>query len=167
MNLYEIKNEYLRAFDELSKIEGLDPQIIQDSLAAIDQTFEEKALNVCAHIKNLETKASAMKTYEERMADRRLFLENKIKRLKEYVLVNLNAAQKKKIEGVEFDVSVQTNPPKVIIDDESKLGPQWFVTEEIKTLDKKALKCAIQEAAKNNETIPGAHLEQGVSLQIK
>lgn len=161
--LYQIKNEYLQALNELENMEGLTPEMIQDSLGAIDAQFEEKALNVAAFVKYLESKVSTITVYQVIMDDRRNMLNNKIDHLKNYLKHNMQALDKKKIEGVEFDLSIRTSNSKVVIDDESRIGQEWYLRNIVSRLDKEALRNALA----NGKEIPGAHLEQGVSLTIK
>lgn len=161
--LYQIKNEYLQALNELENMEGLTPDIIQDSLGAIDAQFEEKALAVAAYIKNLELDYEILKEYRTAMGLRHIKLARKIDGLKDYLKINMQALEKKSIKGIEFDVGIKASQHRVVIDDESQIGQEWYHHETITTLDKEALRNALA----TGKEIAGVHLEQGVSLTIK
>jgi len=161
--LYQIKNEYLQALNELENMEGLTPEMINDSLASINVRFEEKALAVAAYIKNLQSDIERMTAYRMAMAERQDRIDNKIEHLKNYLKHNMQALDKKIIKGIEFDISLRNCNSKVVIDDESRIGQEWYRREIVSKLDKEALRNALQ----NGQEVKGAHLEQGVSLTIK
>lgn len=161
--LYQIKNEYLQALNELENMEGLTPEMIQDSLAAIDAQFEEKALAVAAYIKNLEADIERMTEYRMAMAQRQDRIDNKVEHLKNYLKFNMQALDKKKIEGTEFDISLRSTQGQIIVDDEKVIDNKYWLEKLVKNVDKKAIRTDIDAG----EEVKGAHLEQGVSLMIK
>lgn len=163
LTLYQIKNEYLNALNELTQCEDLTPQIIEDSLVVLKGELQEKSLNVGAYIKNLEAKTTAMAEYEKRMYDRRKQLENQVNRLKEYLKTNMEICGITEISGDEFNLTIRKNPPHVVVDNEKEIEPMFFKREVVVKLDKTGIKDAI----KNNEIVKGVHLEQSTSLVIK
>jgi hypothetical protein len=163
MKLYEIKTEYQQALHDLQQIEDVTPQLIEDSLACIQARFEDKALAVAAYIKNLESEVEQMSDYLLKMKGRIDTQENKIERLREYLKHNMVALEIKKIHGVEFDVKVRKANFSVAIDYYDDLGDEWYRKKTVKTIDKEALKAALE----NGMQINGVRLEQGISLTIK
>ncbi len=160
--LYVIKNDYLNALKELYAMPDLDNQIIEDSLAPIKDELQEKALNIAAYIKDLETDAVMMQKYEENMRNRRKSIERTIERLRDYLKFNLQASKIKTIKGTEFDISIRKTIPKLIID-ETKLGKEWYHEKVIQNVDKEALRVALEAGS----DIEGALLQEQVSLIIK
>jgi hypothetical protein len=158
-NLYELSTQYQAAFNELNEIDDLPDQVIRDTLEGLQGGLELKALNIARYFQNLDAEAAAIKDAETRMAARRKALENKAKRLREYLKQNMQNCQITKISCPEFEISLRKNPPAVIIDNEA-LIPQEFV--EIRTstyINKVAIKAAGE--------VPGTHIEQGYALVIK
>jgi len=158
-SLYEIKNDYLKALDELI---DMDDEAVIDTLDAMKGELEIKAMNVAAYTMNLDATVGAMKEAEKRIAARRKTIENKTNRIRKYIKDAMEDARIFKIETPEMKLSIAKNPPKVEVVDED-LIPEEFKTEKITiVLDKKALKSAL-----NNGGVDGAVLVHGTRLAIK
>lgn len=69
------------------------------------------------------------------------------------------------VHGFEYSFRLQSNPPSVIISDESKI-PGEFITIETKTTNKISKK-DILDAIKDGREIPGAHIERSTRLITK
>ena len=83
--LYELAHDYRNAADKLADLD-LDPQTIEDTLESLSGDLEVKATNTAMLIRNLEASAAAIGDAEAQMAARRKALENRAKRIKDYVL---------------------------------------------------------------------------------
>jgi hypothetical protein len=102
----------------------------------------------------------AMKAEEKRIATQRKALENGNKSLESafaYVLKNMGDKEVITRYGV---MKVRKNPPAVVIDDIAKIPTQYQHQKIEITIDKTAIKKAIQSGEKVN----GAHIEQGEKL---
>lgn len=91
--------------------------------------------------------------------------ENAAQRLKDALQSGLAIADEKKIERPLFTVSLRKSPPAVIVDDESQI-PRDYCTDPAPPaprLDKALVKKALQDG----HHIPGVHIEQRLSLQIR
>jgi hypothetical protein len=163
LKLYEIKNEYLSAVEDLNSINELSDEIIKDTLAPFKQEVEAKITNIAAYIKNLEIEAAAMKQYEDNMNKKRKVVENKILRIKEYIKSNMIECEINKISSPEFNIQIRPCTDSVVIDDESKLHDVVMNVKVIRTPDKNKIKNMLNEGW----DVPGAHLESGWSLVIK
>lgn len=163
MQLYKIRDEYLKALDDLSADEILTPEIIEDSLSLIVEDFDKKALNIAAYIKNLEADLTSIENYQDEMDKRFQQIRSKVNNLKEYLKFNMESCKRDKIEGVEFNVSLRNAPCSLIVDDTSKLDKKWFVTKMEERLDKESIK----EALKSGERIEGVYLNQSKYIVIK
>jgi len=158
--LYAIKDEYLKALDELPELD-LQDDVIKDTLEGIRGTFEEKAISISAYIKNIEAEKKAIADTTKTLADRKKAIENKVERLKGYLKTNMEACDIKKIHDPLLDVMIRNNPPKVNIFDES-IVPNDFV-RVVKEIDK----ALVKEALKDGIFVPGCTLVQEKSLIIK
>ncbi len=138
MKLYEISQMYQ---DTLDDIDSEDENSLE-AINSIEVEFEDKAIAVISHFKNLEADAVAIKEEENKMKARRLSIEKNVAWLKNYLLNNMIETGINKITCPYFEVKLKTNPASTIIVDES-LIPDEFKTEvrSVK-IDKTAIKKA-------------------------
>ena len=158
MKLYELARSYAELLD---RAEDIDTEALVDTLASLQDAIEDKAENTAKIIKNLEADAKIIKEEEQRLAERRRSIENKVTRLKEYLQEQLEVAGLQKVKRPTITVAIQNNPPSVEIADE-KLIPSEFMIPQYK-VDKKS----ILERLKNGEMVPGAKLVQGRGVRIR
>lgn len=162
--LYELAHDYRNAADKLADLD-LDPQTIEDTLESLSGDLEVKATNTAMLIRNLEASAAAIGDAEAQMAARRKALENRAKRIKDYVLANMMVAGIQKIECPYFKLAVRDNPAAVEVY-EPGLIPANFMRQPDPpppAVDKTAIK----EALKAGQDVPGCKLTVGKRLEIK
>jgi len=100
-----------------------------------------------------------MKNMEQRFTR----VMKKITALKDYLKTNLEQCNIKEVKSPYFDIKIRTNPPSVIIEDESMIPLQYFREKLMRTLDKST----IAQELKNNIMIPGVHLQRQTRLEIR
>jgi chromosome segregation ATPase len=162
--LYELTGKRLELQKELSDL-NFDSQTIQDTLEGESKELEAKIEDYGYVIRNMDSFVESMKAEEDRMAARRKAYENKVERIKKWLFENMVACEITKIECPAFTISVATNPPKTVADDET-LTPKEFMVEHpapAPTPDKKAILAKL----KAGEAVPGWHMESGKRLVIK
>jgi len=162
--LYELAHDYRNAADKLADLD-LDPQTIEDTLESLSGDLEDKATNTAMLIRNLEASAAAIGDAEAQMAARRIALQNRAKRIKDYVLANMMVAGIQKIECPHFRLAVRDNPAAVEVY-EPGLIPANFMRQPDPpppAVDKTAIK----EALKAGHDVPGCKLTVGKRLEIK
>ena len=156
MNLYEINQKILDAVEF-----GCDPEtgeIIDDTaLEKLQMDREEKIENTLLYAKNLAAEAVAIKTEEAALSKRRQTAEKKAEWLKRYVQAVLNG---EKFKTPRVAVGYRKTQA-VVIDDIDSL-PDDFLR-----IKKEADKTKIKELLKGGEALPGAHLEERQSMNIK
>ena len=164
MTLYELQDEYRQLLD-LAEDPEVDPEILADTMEALEGEIEEKAVGYGKVIRQMEADAEALKNEEERLASRRKVTENNIKRLKQALQFAMMAVGKPKIDTDLFKFRIQKNPASVVIDAPSTDHmPAEYITIQAPTWNK----AAIKEALKAGKDLSGiAHLEQTESLRIK
>lgn len=156
MTLYEIAPELREAV----MAEDFDDQLVTDLSIA----FEHKAGGMMAIADELGAFVAMAKDEEKRIAAKRRAVENRIKRMKDYLQNCMETAEIFEVEAGTRKIALQKNPPKVVVDDEQSIPPRFFtVIPETFQLDKSALK----DALKAGEEIDGAHMEQGMSLRVR
>jgi len=164
LSLYELSSTYLKALDDLTNPElDLPVEAVNDTLEALGDEMETKAINVTKFMRNMEATASAIKSAEAEMAKRRKSLENRIKWMKDYLKGSMEHTGITKIECPYFKLSIQKTPASVNILNEAKIPTQF--KEQV--LSWKIDKTAIKNAIKSGEAIPGAELVNGTRLAIR
>ena len=164
LSLYELSSTYLEALDNLTDPElDLPIEAVNDTLEALGDEMETKAINVTKFMRNMEATAKAIKEAETEMAKRRKSLENRIKWMKDYLKGSMENTGITKIECPYFKLSIQKNPASVVIKNE-ELIPEKFKEQVISW---KIDKTAIKNAIKSGESIPGANLINGTRLAIR
>ena len=162
--LYEIVASKA-AFERLAESEDLPPELIADTLESIEGAIEDKAKNVAAFTRNLESSAAAKREAGKAMLAKADRLEKRAESIRQYLLMNMQFAGITRIECPWFTIAVRKNPPSVVIDDESVLPAEFIVTPPPPA--PRPDKAAIGRAIKSGTDVPGAHLVQSERIEIK
>lgn len=161
-SLYQLATEFESVADTLGDMD-LPPEVIDDTLESLSGELEVKSMNVARFFLNLESTVDGMKKAEALMSHRRKMAQNRIERMKHYLLENMQRAGIAAIDGPEFSLKVVKNPPAVIVDNENQLASRFVKVVTTHKVDKTAIKTAL----KAGEVVDGAHLMQGTRLAIK
>lgn len=143
-----------------------NPEVDQEALIAalneINETADEKIVNIIKVIKEYEDRNKAIKEEKARLGQLETINKNAIERLKDYAKQSMLLRNQKKIVSDLYTITLANNQPKVNVLDETKIPLDFFEEVREMKLDKKALK----EYLKNN-TVDYAYLESKQSLRIK
>lgn len=158
--LYELNSDLQHVLDGGLIVDEETGEVLFDSsnLEKLQAEYEAK-LEACGlYIKNLESDAKAIRAEEIALAQRRRVLENKAKRLRSYLLLNLGDDQTIKtprlVMSTRYSEAVQ-------IDDDTELADEWC------RIKREPNKSAIKEALKAGAEIAGAEIIKNRSLQLK
>lgn len=157
--LYELSSQYNQIFQDIT--DGLDIEQLEAKLTDIEEAFNIKAENIAKLIKSLDGDIKAYKEEADRLSARKKTIENHQSRLKAYLEANMKAMGKESVKGSILTLSIQDNPPQVIIDNE-KVIPKRYKFYELNIAKKELL-----EDLKLGGKIKGAHLERSASLRIR
>ena len=138
----------------------LTDEQFKEALVALEENKVEKCGNAICYLNMLKHGIEDMKAEEKRIATMRKALESRAKNLESafaYVLKNMGDKEVITKYGV---MKVRKNPPSVVIDDIAKIPTQYQKQKIEVTIDKTAIKKAIQ----SGEKVDGAHIEQGEKL---
>lgn len=162
-NIYEISSNLMKIMEMMDNPE-LDPQTLGDTFEAIEGEFEEKADAYARIMKNLEGDVAALSSEIKRLSDKKVVVENNIRRMKQALQIAMEMTGKTKFKTDLFSFGIQKNAPSVVIDtDLNNLPPEY-----LKFREPEADKAKIREAIKNGEDLTGfAHLEHTESLRIR
>lgn len=164
MTLYELTDELMQLL-ELAEDPEVDPEVLEDTLAALTGEIEDKAVGYGKVIRQLESDAVALKAEEARLNNRRKTLENNVKRMKDSLFTTMKILNRQKIDTELFKFSIRKNPAAVVMDEQyiESIPKEYLIPQEPK-IDRAKLK----EDLKAGKDLDGiAHLEQGESLTIK
>ena len=164
-SLYELTGQ-MQALLALMEDPDTDPQIIEDSLEAVSGEIEVKADGYARVMAELEARKAAVKAEKDRLAALESSLGKNIDRMKESLKTSMIATGKTKFKTDLFSFNIQKNPPKVVIDDPSRI-PEGFLIPQPPKVDTASIKESLKsvDAAASWEGI--CHLEQGESLRIR
>lgn len=151
--LYEIDEEILNCVDmETGEI------IDVERLGQLQLDREDKVEGIALWIKNLLSDADAIKSEEEKLAQRRKANENKAKNLKEYLSKFLNG---QKFKTPKVSISYRKSE-SVEVTDISKLDDDYLKFAE-PTVDKTKVK----KALKAGTALQGVSLVENQNIQIR
>lgn len=169
VSLYE-RTEALRQIDawiteaaeEIGTAGGEIPEHLVQLLDDAEDDFKAKVERVALYIRSLVAHAAAVKTEEQRLANRRRALENGAERLKAYLKAQLEAAGIPRVDGTLATVRIQANPESIRF-----TGRAEDVPEPYRRIAVSIDLAAVKAEYKATGTLPdGFVAERGTSLRI-
>ena len=160
--LYGITAELNGILAQLEELGGEITPELEQALAINEEQFVAKAEDYGHAILNLKGMAAAAKAEKERLAALQKFYENAQKRLTDALSNAMQVFGHDKVENATMRLSLR-HSTATEVDDLDQLPSEFKTTKVEVVADKTAIKKAIQEG----EDVPGAHLVENVSLQIK
>lgn len=168
MKLYEISEVY-RDFIGAIEAEDFEPDVIANTLEAIEAEFEAKAVSVACIIKQLIAEAKELKAEQDALNKRRKAKEERAEWLRGYLMEQMRIMQRDAVEGPRARITVRLNPPAVFIADEDAFRA-WAEEqrEDLLTITAPTPnRRMIGEAMRGGEEIPYCELCRSTRLEIK
>lgn len=159
--MYELTADYLAVLAMATDGET-PPDAIADTLEAIGGEIEIKAENSAVIMQELNAEAAKLDAEIKRLTARKNALETNAGAIKQRVYNAMKSTKKEKFKTTLFSFSIKKNPPKLVIDDETKIPKKYFIPQPAK-IDNAAIKAELTAGKKCKY----AHIEQGESLTIK
>lgn len=156
MKLYEIA-EQLR---QLSEMDDIPPEQIQDTLDLLNGEFEDKAHQVAIVIHEMAADSELLKNEIQRLTDKKRALDAKQESLKDYLRYNMEVNGITKVKGKLLTITLGAPSKIVIVPDADKL-PAEFVRTKIE-----AEKALIKTALEAGQEIEGCSIATGKSKLI-
>lgn len=166
MKLYEIKEDYICLLDMIESGD-IPEEAIADTLDAVTSELEDKADNIACVIKQLQAEATAIKTEEERLAERRKSREKNAERMKKYLADNLLAVGKTKLETARNKISFRKSEAVEIDDFESFIQFAADYPKLLKTQKPQADKTEVKKLIMLGIDVAGCRLQENSNIQIK
>lgn len=159
--MYELTADYLAVLAMATDGET-PPDAIADTLEAIGGEIEIKAENSAVIMQELNAEAAKLDAEIKRLTARKNALETNAGAIKQRVYNAMKSTKKEKFKTTLFSFSIKKNPPKLVIDNETKIPKKYFIPQPAK-IDNAAIKAELTAGKKCKY----AHIEQGESLTIK
>jgi uncharacterized protein with HEPN domain len=170
ISLYQIAEDYRDILSLMDDSDSDDPetlhQLVQDTLdqLQLDEQFTDKALAVACYTRELELEAEAVKNTETSIRNRRKQLESRSEFLRNYLITQLQKVNKTELKSNQIVVRLRKTPARIIVDDESMIPDQF---KEVETLTHIRKNWMQEQLRLGVNSIPGVHLETGVSLTLR
>ena len=163
--LYELAQQHRELEALADTTDDLPPEVIRDTLEALEGTIQQKAISVAAFVANVEANAEMVEGAAKALAARAARMRRRGDQVRAYLLFNLQATGITKIESPEFTIALRNNPESVRLADGVELPEEFLVQQPAPPPkpDKKALK----DALKAGRLIDGAWLESGQRVEIR
>lgn len=162
-SLYNLSQEYLRAYDKMISDKDLPKEAINDTLEGLSGEMEDKILNVGKMLKNINAFINALQDEESKLNDRRKSLEKNQEDMSEFIIKNMALLNIKHIYNAECDLKTKSCKPKLIIKPGANIPVEYKYMKAILTLDKTSMRNAL----KKGEKIEGAYLLKKNTLTIE
>lgn len=160
MTLYEIADEY-RQLLEIAEDPDMDPDVLRDTMEAIDADLEDKADGYAKVIRTLEAEEAGLDAEIKRLQARKSAVSGNKGRIKDALERVMRQTGKTKFKTALFSFGIQKNPPSVAILSEN-IPLDYLVVPEPQP-DKKR----ILEELKAGASFDWAELKQTEALRIR
>lgn len=160
MTLYEITDEY-RKLLEIAEDPDMDPDVLRDTMEAIDADLEDKADGYAKVIRTLEAEEAGVDAEIKRLQARKSAVSGNKGRIKDALEKAMRQTGKTKFKTVLFSFGIQKNPPSVAILSEN-IPLDYLVVPDPQP-DKKR----ILEELKAGAKFEWAELKQTEALRIR
>lgn len=145
----------------LELAEEEDSSAFQDTLESLEDAIEVKAENTAYVMREMQGDIKLLDDEIKRLQGRKKALENNMKRMKEYLLNELEKANIPKVKTAIFTVYTQNNPESVEIENEELIPSEYKIPKY--TIDKSSIKKMLKEG----KEIKGARLNQSKGVRVK
>lgn len=133
--LYELTGN----MKELENLD-LDSETMSDTLEAIQGEFNDKAIAILSFTENMNSDIDALSNEIKRLQGRKSILENRKKRLREYLLYNMEKSGINKIECPYFTASLRKGVEVVEVVDVESIPDEYIEMQVTEKVDKTAIK---------------------------
>lgn len=162
MNLFELSNAYKRLADR----DDLDPQVIADTLDALDDDRKTKLDNIASMIDQLKAESEVLSDKAKSFREEATYRKNKAKWLQQYLTDYLDSEGIKKIDTENHVLRTQNNPAYAEIWDIDQIPAEYRNYAKYEGLYD-VMKKEVLADLKKGEEVPGARLKQTRRTVIK
>lgn len=158
-SMFSLSERY-KALEELLDDETIPQEDVNRALMEVMDDVKSKGENGINYLHMLDGNIELAKKRKKEIDNYVKRVENRRKRVLTAYLVAMNTMKMTSIMTGVGELKVKKNPPAVIIDDGAQVPAKYKKQTVTIAPDKTKIKAAINAG----EKVPGAHLEQAVSL---
>lgn len=162
LTLYNISQETQDVLYGICLAEGEITEEEEQKLKILDEKGISEYESKRKVLKWMLSNIDIMKAEEDRIKQQRQVVANGVERLKKYLIVCMDMAEKKKVTLETGSFAIRDNAPSVEITDENLIPEEYLEFPA-----PKPIKNAIKDALKKGKEVPGAKLINSRTLQIK
>lgn len=163
-SLYDLVGERLALQNKLESLD-FDAETIADTLEGDSLAIQSKIEDYAYVITNMESNATSLSAEIKRLQAREKAFHARVQSIKDWLMMNMQAAEITKISSAYFTIALQNNPVSVVIENEA------LISDRYKTLPAPPVpqisKTLIKDAIERGEIVIGAHLEKKQRVVIK
>lgn len=137
---------------------------VSEAITQLEGDLQDKALNICRVLAQLDADGEAAGFEEKRLAAKRRAYEHSAERLREYIKASMKAANITKIKSPLFSITLSPGKPKVLIIELAKVPRDLVHVEEVRTPDKAAI---LAEYRRDGVIPPGCDIEETHKLTVR
>lgn len=160
MKLYQISDAIRQALDHIELDEETGEILSADELHAVEAEASDKIEATALYLRELDAEAKAAKDEADRMIARVKSMQKRSDYLKAMLLEALHATGK--VKTARVTVSIRTTQA-VAVDEGANL-PEAYTTVKTTVSPNKV---AIKQALLDGVEVPGCHIEERESVQIR
>ena len=163
-SLYEINNDFIQVLENGFLVDEETGEITfkEDALNDLDLEFNQKVDNIACYIKDIESLNQAIKDEKKALDERLKMNDRKVENLKKYVSSSLKMRDMNKLETARNKITFRKSKSVNVIN-ESLLADEYFTEKITKTVNKTAIKKAIESGL----TVDGAEIKENRNVVIK
>ena len=162
--LYELTDAYVSLLNQYDEAEtDEDRAAIIEAIENVETDIMEKGDNYARLIRNAKTESDALDNEIKRLRAKKAAADNFIEQLKANLLFAMGIAGATEIKTTIGKWSIQKNPPKVVVTDETAI-PARFLIEQPPEVDKRAI---IAEFKETGELINGIDIVREDSVRFR
>lgn len=161
-NLFDLNAKY----KTLAARDDLDPQVLVDTLDAIDDDRKTKLDNLATWSDQLKSEIDFIDEKMKTWKDEKTYRKNKLAWIKQYMTDVMDDAGIKKLQTDNHMLSTRNFKASTVIDDEDKIPTKYRNYAKYQGMFD-VEKADIYKALKAGKKVPGAHLKANRSTVIK
>ena len=135
----------LAKLQEMVEKDEMSAEDVADTIESLEMELTEKIDAMCDLIEQSSDRAESCKARAQQYQQRQKMWENKVKSLRAYLLMCIQASSRSSVRTVYHTVSVKNGRDKVIIGDVNKLDAEFQIPEVKVSADTEKIKKAIAE----------------------
>lgn len=165
MKLYEITGEMMQAIEKYNSVTNDEElEALGKTLQDIQIAFNEKATAVGFHIVNLQADVNAIEMEIARLDEMRNRLKKQAEWFKNYLHTSMVQTNTPQVTTSTLKVALVKNPPKVIVDDETRIPEEYKRTRTEVFIDKQRI---LKEWKEQGVGVEGTRVVQEERVSIK